>query len=65
MKSENLFKTFIAAVVAYLAMFSIPLFALENLKLSAAEVASVAVLAISLAGCHPRHSSIITYPYNV
>ncbi len=44
MKSKNVFKTLIAAAVVCLAMFSIPLFAQENLKLSDAEVASVAVL---------------------
>ncbi len=48
MKSKKLFKTLIAAVVTCLAMFSIPLFAQENLKLSDAEVASVAVLANQL-----------------
>ncbi len=48
MKSKKLFKTLIAAVVTCLAMFSIPLFAQENFKLSDAEVASVAVLANQL-----------------
>lgn len=48
MKSKNVFKTLIAAAVVCLAMFSIPLFAQENLKLSDAEVASVAVLANQL-----------------
>ncbi len=48
MKSNRPFKVLVASAIAFLIIFSIPVFAQENPKLSNAEVASVMVLANQL-----------------